>query len=192
MKKIVTTVLMVCLSFTLSAQSDEILDILYEDDNAQTIYTSLLVLQAAGILEESATVDEAKDYLEGSSWGVTILEDEEYISAGSFSLLVMHTFDLPHGIMYNFLPIKRYALKELVFQKYILGNPYSHDIMSSFDVVYAVSSLPVSEDINKNYTEPITEVTSEVDAVIYAPVVDSDEFRPEDAQYDDTITSTFQ
>lgn len=143
------------LSLSIFAQSDEILDILYDQDNAQTIYTSLLVLQAAGVLDLEADVDEARSFLESTTWGNTVLEDKEYISAGGFSLLVMESFNLSHGIVYNFLPIKRYALKELVYKKLILGSPYPNDTMSSFDVVYAISSLPVPENINKDYVDVI-------------------------------------
>lgn len=153
MKKIITIITMLFLSLSIFAQSDEILDILYDQDNAQTIYTSLLVLQAAGVLDLDADVDETRSFLESKTWGNTVLEDKEYISAGSFSLLVMESFNLSHGIVYNFLPTKRYALKELVFKKLILGNPYPNDTMSSFDVVYAISSLPVPENINKNYVD---------------------------------------
>lgn len=171
MKKFLTIVFMLFLSISIFGQSDEVLDLLYEKDNAHTLYTSLLVLQAAGKLDLSATIENAKSYLETEKWGITVLKDEEYITAGSFSLLVIESFDLPHGLIYNFLPIKRYALKELVYKNYILGNPYPGDIMSSFDVIYAVSSLPVNNEINKNYTEldedvVIESVNMEQDAIV--------------------------
>lgn len=153
MRKYLTLITMLFLSLSLFAQSDEVLDVLYEQENAQTLITSLLVLQAAGAIDFDSNTDDAREYLEGVSWGSTILEDVDYITAGSFSLLVMESFNLPHGLVYNFLPIKRYALKELVYQKLILGNPYPNDVMSSFDVVYVLSSLPVSEEINENYVD---------------------------------------
>lgn len=157
MKKFLIIIVLLFLGMSLFGQSDEILDLLYENENAHTLYTSLLVLQAAGHLGFSASIEEAKSFLEAKKWGLTILKDDEYITMGSFALLVMQSFDLSHGLMYSFLPIKRYALKELVYKNYILGHPYSSDIISSFDVVYAVSSLPIGDDINKDYQDLIAD-----------------------------------
>ena len=154
---------MLFISGFIFSQSDEILDKLYEMENAQTSYAALVVLQAAGHLTFDATVDDALAYLDGQKWGKAVLKDGEEISKGSFSLLVMEAFDLPHGLMYNFLPIKRYALKEMVYNGYILGNPYPNDPISSFDVVYVLASIPVDEDINKNYVEPEEEATMDAE-----------------------------
>ncbi|OQY36764.1 MAG: hypothetical protein B6229_09420, partial [Spirochaetaceae bacterium 4572_7] len=138
---------------SLFGQSDEILDKLYEQENAQTLYASLVVLQASGDLPSDADIDDARIFLEGQKWGEAVLSDEEFITVGSFSLLVMESFKLPHGLMYNLLPIKRYALKEMLYQEYILGNPYPNDVMSSFNAIYVLSSLPVSEEMNLNYVD---------------------------------------
>ena len=153
MKKFLIIVFMSFMTISIFGQSDEILDVLYEKEDAQTLYTALLVLQASGTMSEVSTIEDTKVYLSELDWGVTILNDGEYITAGSFSLLVMKSFDIPHGVMYGFLPIKRYALKEMVYQKYLLGSPYPNDVMTSFDVIYAVSSLPVDESINQSYKE---------------------------------------
>jgi len=145
------------------AQSNEILDELYKNDDAKTNYVSLIVLQAAGILDDQATVDDATTYLESYKWGETVLNDGEFITTGSFSLLVMEAFNLPHGLIYNIFPNRRYALKEMVYREFILGSPYPNDIISSFNVVYALSSLPVNESINKDYidtSDQISEVSS--------------------------------
>lgn len=153
MKRYLLLVVIALFCSFLTAQSDEILDKLYEEDNAKTLITSLLVLQASSHLTFNSTVDDAREYLETTKWGNSILEDGQYITKGGFALLVMKAFDLPHGIMYGLLPIRRYALKEMIFSEYILGNPYPNDIMGSFDVIYTLSSLTVNQDINKNYID---------------------------------------
>ncbi len=139
-------------------QSDELLDKLYQNDLADTFYTSLIVLQASGNLSDEASLEDAKEFLMGTKWGESVLKDEGFITTGGFSLLVMESFNLPHGLIYNILPIRRYALKEMVYLGYLVGNPYSDDLMSSFDVIYALSSIPVDENINKNYVSPVPEV----------------------------------
>lgn len=151
------------------SQSDEVLDRLYEDENAKTLETALIVLQAANILTEESGVEDANAFLlEEAGWGTRVLDDGEYISTGSFSLLVMKTFDLKSGLMYKLFPSRRYALKELIFQGYILGSPYPGDTMSSFNVIYAVSSLPTNENINADYkydtieVEPVESATEKI------------------------------
>ncbi|MGL1892304.1 MAG: hypothetical protein OCD02_11800, partial [Spirochaetaceae bacterium] len=158
MKKFLSIVVLLFVCGTIFGQSDEILDKLYEQDNAQTLYSALIVLQAAGYLDNDATIDNAREFLESKKWGLSVLKDEEYITAGGFSLLVMEAFDLPHGLIYNLFPIKRYALKEMVYRKYILGAPYTTDIMSSFDVIYVLASIPVNDEINKNYIDESEDV----------------------------------
>lgn len=179
MKKFISLLVMVFMSALLFGQSDMVLDSLYEKDEADTLLTSLLVLQAAGQLTFEATTEDAYAYLESQSWGPAILKDGETITTGSFSLLVMKSFDLPHGLMYNLLPIKRYALKEMLYMGYILGNPYPSEPMSSFDVVYVLASVPVDEEINKNYAyvDDVAEVVAEPEPTV-VDNVDTPEVEP--------------
>ncbi len=192
MKKLLTIIAMLFISGFVFGQSDEILDKLYEMETAQTSYASLVVLQAAGHLTLDATVDDAMSYLEGQKWGQSILKDGEEITTGSFSLLVMEAFDLPHGLIYNLLPIKRYALKEMVYNGYILGNPYPNDRISSFDVIYVLASIPVNEDINRNYVDPepepeLEEVMEETTVEIESVEVDSAEVEPVEVSESETV-----
>lgn len=140
MKKVIFIFLIIC-SASLFAQSEEALDRLYSEDQAGTMTTALLVLQATGVLPETAEESSAQYYLDSVPWGASVLEDGEYISNGGFSLLLMNAFELSSGIMYNFFPNKRYALKEMLYKGIIKGKPYGRDKISSFNVIYALSTL---------------------------------------------------
>lgn len=189
MKRIILLIVILLGGF-LYGQSDEVLDELYEEDDAKTLITSLLVLQASSHLTFNSTVDDAREYLETTKWGKSILKDGVYITKGSFSLMVMEVFDLPHGIMYGFFPTKRYALREMVFSEYMLGNPYTNDIMSSFDVINILSTLDVDSEINKNYIDEDNDLeeTSIIDTdvtvveepvIVEEPEIDEGEPQPE-------------
>ncbi|QEN04473.1 hypothetical protein EW093_07090 [Thiospirochaeta perfilievii] len=169
MKRVLIILILIQFCGGVFAQSNEILDELYKNDDAKTNYVSLIVLQAAGILDDQATVDDATTYLESYKWGETVLNDGEFITTGSFSLLVMEAFNLPHGLIYNIFPNRRYALKEMVYREFILGSPYPNDIISSFNVVYALSSLPVNESINKDYIDTSDQVSDVLKDVKEAP-----------------------
>lgn len=180
MKRILVLITAVMLGGFLFGQSDEVLDKLYEEDNAKTMITSLLVLQASSHLTFNSTVDDAREYLETTKWGKTVLKDGDFITKGGFSLLVMEAFNLPHGIMYGLFQTKRYALREMVFSEYILGNPYTNDIMPSFDVIYILSSLDVDSEINKNYTDQELELEADTEVIVdEEPVLDEEESQPE-------------
>lgn len=153
MKKLLITITMILLSSALFSQSDEVLDRLYAFEEAKTLETALIVFQASNALTDQATIEDASALLGESKWGLKVLDDGEFITVGGFSQLLLEAFQLDHGVMYNILPIRRYALKEMLYLGYILGNPYPGDIMTSFNVIYAVSSMPVDEDINKNYVD---------------------------------------
>lgn len=178
MKRVLLLTTMLLLGGFIFSQSDEVLDELYKDELAQKEYTILLVLQAAGILDNTAEVSDAVTELEKLDWGEGILKDDKYISYGSFSLLVMEAFKLPHGIMYGLIQNKRYALREMKYSGYILGNSYTSDIITSFDVVYVLSSLPVSEDVSNKWvesetpagTEAVVETEGEMKVAEDAPV----------------------
>lgn len=153
MKRILLILILTFLSGFIFAQSDEALDELYSKKNAQTLYAALVTLQASGDLDDNATARDARLFLEGSKWGRSVLKDGEFLTKGGFSLLIMQSFDLPKGLMYRILPSKRYALREMLFQEYILGNPYSSDPITSFDVIFTLSSLELDSSLNENYLE---------------------------------------
>lgn len=192
MKKIIFAITLILFSSILFAQSDEVLDRLYEEENARTLETALLVFQASNSLTDQATIEDASKLLGESKWGQKVLNDGEFITVGGFSQLLLEAFQMEHGIMYNILPVRRYALKEMLYNGYILGNPYPGNIMTSFNVIYAVSSMPVDEDINKNYVdleEGAVEESSEdikieaVESVVETevPVETSEEAKTEEA-----------
>lgn len=163
MKKFILAITMILFTSVLFSQSDEVLDRLYAFEDAKTLETALIVFQASNALTDQATVEDASALLGESKWGQKVLDDGEFITVGGFSQLLLEAFQLDHGVMYNILPVRRYALKEILYMGYILGNPYPGDIMTSFNVIYAVSSMPVDEDINRNYvdTDYVEEVTAE-------------------------------
>jgi hypothetical protein len=103
----------------------------------------LVLLQIAGFLDDNATLNDAELFLENTKWGSNVLKDGEYISVGGFSLMVMSIYeDLPRGLMYRLMPSRRYATKDLVYNGYILGSPYPNEKITSFDVIFTLSSLP--------------------------------------------------
>lgn len=147
MKKLLVFILLSLFSSILFAQSDEILDILYSKERAQVIYTAHIVLQASGDIGLEATIDDTKEFLNSSRWGRSILKEGEFLTKGGFALLIMKSFDLPKGLFYRLFSTKRYALRDMVYNDYILGSPYVNEPISSFDVIYTISSLDLDSNI---------------------------------------------
>lgn len=145
MKKGILLVFIYVFSSFLFGQSEEAMDVLYSKKDADTVYTALIALQISGNLASDATVDDAVSFLDDKKWGKKVLKDGDFLTKGGFSLMVMELFDLPRGVMYRLIPSKRYALREMTHMKYILGSPYVNDGISTFDVIYTLSSLEPSK-----------------------------------------------
>ncbi len=142
MKKYLIITLLTIISGTVFAQSNDILDEFYAEKEAKTSHTALILLQIAGYLDDDATLNDAEIYLENTTWGGNVLKDGEFITVGGFSLMIMNLYkEIPRGVMYRLLPSRRYATKDLIYNGYILGNPYPNEKMTSFDVIFTLSSL---------------------------------------------------
>lgn len=89
-----------------TAQSNEIVDRLLEQDTASYSDALYMVRTAAGETAEISALSE-KD---GS------------ISLGEYAHLLMNAFDLPGGIMYRLFPGPRYAAREIAFYGFIRGS----------------------------------------------------------------------
>jgi hypothetical protein len=107
-------------------QSNKLLDELLEQKEAGFATSALLVLSAAGIIPEDATLEKAAAALAEQNWGIQVPEEPKAISLGEFAYLLMRAFDIPGGVMYRLLPGPRYAAREIAYLGFIVdrASPY--------------------------------------------------------------------
>jgi len=109
-----------------SAQSNEVLDALLEEDTTSFGQAAYLVLTASARIPDDTSPAEAAAEITGQGWKVPTRAADEPLTLGEYSFLLMQAFELKGGIMYRIVPGPRYAGRELAYLKFIKGNtsPY--------------------------------------------------------------------
>ena len=129
MRKITTLLLAVALLAAAGGawgQSNEILDVLFDEPAATLGQAAYLVLTASGRTPEDSSPKEAAASLVDQGWTIPERRADEPLTLGEYSYLLMQAFGMKGGVMYRIFPGPRYASRELVYLKMIKGDtsPY--------------------------------------------------------------------
>ena len=98
-----------------SAQSNEVLDIMIEQEDALYAETLYLVFTASGFLDDEASPEQALSIPLERGWVKAEQPADRPIRLGELSHIIMKAFDLPGGLLYRIFPGPRYAARELAF-----------------------------------------------------------------------------
>ncbi|MFP4152397.1 MAG: hypothetical protein ACLFR8_03875 [Alkalispirochaeta sp.] len=101
---------------TVAAQSNDRVDELLGQDPAELGHSAYLVLSAAGVVDETATPDEALQSATAAGLVPSGTEVTRATDFGDLSYLLMEAFGEPGGLMYRIIPGRRYAAREVVYQ----------------------------------------------------------------------------
>jgi hypothetical protein len=121
-------------SALVSAQSNELLDKLLDEKAASFGDTVYLGLSSAGLVPETASVEESVSFLEGKQWGLSKSKDDP-ISLGEYSYLLMKIYDIPGGLMYSLSPGPRYACREFEYLGLVKLKPTPYRNVSGEEVI---------------------------------------------------------
>jgi len=125
----------------LNAQSNTVIDNLLEKDKAGFGSASYMVFTAAGILKDNSSFEEALQYLNKLKWKMNNKEPGEYITLGEYSYMLMKTFNIDGGIMYQIFPGPKYAARELFYLKLIDKDRDSSRYISGEEVIRILGRL---------------------------------------------------
>ena len=123
------------------SQSNEIIDSLLAQERASLGPTAYLVLSAAELLDQGATVEQAFAELQSKPWGFAKSSIDDEVELGAFAALVMKAFSMRGGIMYTILPGKRYAARELAWRGFVQGNTAPGRTLSGRDVTHILGKV---------------------------------------------------
>ncbi len=126
MKRISVLFLFLILSgMPVFSQSNAILDEYLALETASFRHSAYIILSAANLIPEDASVEDALTKLDSLKWLPVQGKEQETINLGDLSFLVMKAFDLPGGLLYSLFPSPRYAVRELLHRGIIInhGNP---------------------------------------------------------------------
>ena len=140
MRKIRVTSIALCLfwaslSAQLFAQSNRLIDEMLLEEKASFGKSVFLVLSAAGLVPESASVAEALSFLQGTGWRVRQKGDDAPIKLGECSFVIMRSFQIPGGLFYNIFPGPRYAARELKYLRFYTGRYDAGRVLSGDEVL---------------------------------------------------------
>ena len=125
----------------ISAQSNEVLDALLEEETTSFGQAAYLVLTASGRISDDTTPAEAAAEIVGQGWTVPARTAEEPLTLGEYSFLLMQAFELKGGIMYRIIPGPRYAGRELAYLRFIKGNTSPYRTFSGEEAIGILGRL---------------------------------------------------
>ncbi|MDC7233002.1 MAG: hypothetical protein PQJ58_07205 [Spirochaetales bacterium] len=135
------------LPVTLTAQSNEVLDVFLEQDKADLGTTSWLILASAGKIDEEASVEDALNWIMKAD-GLGKMEDlspRRNITYGEFSYILMEVLEEKGGLMYRLVPGPRYAAREAAYNKWLLGRSAPGRSLKPFEVINTIITVLETE-----------------------------------------------
>lgn len=144
--KIKTIIIILILSasvFTLTAQSNEVLDRYLDQDKADLATSVWLVYLSAQTLPGDATPEDAMEYLRSSKHGRRFESRavDSPIEFREYALIAMSEHKLPGGLMYSIFRSPRFAAKEMLWRRWIPGDPDPGTDLTPWDVTTSLSQL---------------------------------------------------
>ena len=118
----ITLILLLAMCAGGFAQSNELLDEILSQEQAQFGHSLYVVLSAGGRIDETASVATVYSRYVELGWQLSHKAIDEPVSVRELSYIIMKALDLSGGIMYSILPSPRYAHRELVYRGVISGQ----------------------------------------------------------------------
>ncbi len=138
-----TSILLLIPLWSLFSQSNEELDRFFAQEKADLATTVWLVYLSAGTLPEEAMPQDGIDKLKESEhikW-IKNIENDRAVTFREFAYLVMDQMELPGGLMYKIFKTPRYAVRELVYRRWIPGDPKPNAQLTPWEVSSSISQI---------------------------------------------------
>jgi hypothetical protein len=124
-----------------SAQSNEILDALLEENPASYGKTAYLVLSAADIVPETGDAARAVSEVNDRGWNRFGKGANDPVKLGEFAYMTMQAFGIKGGLMYTLFPSPRYAAREFGFKGYVKDRPGPYRYISGKETVLVLGRV---------------------------------------------------
>jgi hypothetical protein len=126
---------------SLWGQSNELLDVLFEEPATTLGQAAYLVLTASGRIPDDSSPADAAASLAAQGWTVPERGADEPLTLGEYSHLLMQAFELKGGVMYRIIPGPRYAGRELVYLELIKGDTSPYRTFSGEEAIGILGRL---------------------------------------------------
>jgi hypothetical protein len=122
-------------------QSNELLDVLFEEPATSLGQAAYLVLTASGRIADDSAPADAAAALRRQGWTVPERSADESLTLGEYSYLLMQAFELKGGVMYRIFPGPRYAGRELAYLDLIKGDTSPYRTFSGEEAIGILGRL---------------------------------------------------
>lgn len=109
-------VLFLFATLPLFAQSNQLVDRMLGDENADLADSAYMVLVSAGMIDETAPPAEALSRARAEGWLPQGSDGGDPITFGRLAYMIMEAHGEAGGVMYRVFPGPRYAAREAAFQ----------------------------------------------------------------------------
>ena len=133
--------LLIASALALSAQSNELINALLDEAEADFGKAVYLALTAGALIPEDASVEEALAELNARQWNIGEKTAEDPMNLGEYAYLLMRIFDVQGGLMYRLFPGPRYAARELAFREIVRGDPSPGRALSGEEAMRILGAL---------------------------------------------------
>ena len=124
-----------------SSQSNVVIDLLLNENQATYGKTLYLTVLAGGLIPEVSSVKQALHVAQDEHWVVRDKEVDDQVTEAEFCYMVMKALRLKGGILYTLFPSPRYAFREMKFRKLISEAKSPGDVVSGVHVVQTLGEV---------------------------------------------------
>jgi len=128
-------------SAPLFAQSNSVIDSVLSQKQASFEDSVYLILAAGNLIPSSGSVKDALETLKQKAWLDIPDRPDAPITFGQFAFLLMKTFNVPGGVLYNLFPGPRYAGREVDYRGWTPANLSPYEGLSGRDALYILRSF---------------------------------------------------
>ena len=124
-----------CSGIFLTAQSNDRIDELLQQDQARLDATAYIVLAAGKLIEETDGPEKAMEMVKSLGLVTPDALPESPVMVQDLSYLLMKSLDLKGGIMYAIFPGPRYAYRDMVYKQAVNDSGGPLRIVSGEEVI---------------------------------------------------------
>ena len=140
-KKIIISSLFLLAAVIVSAQSNEIIDDILEQDKLSCGNGAYLALSAGGLIPVDSSTEEAAAFMIERGWLSSAKSETDEMSLGEYSLAIMKAFKIKGGLMYTLFPSPRYASRELGYLGYISRDSGAYRTLGGGEAVSILGQI---------------------------------------------------
>lgn len=110
------TILLLFAATTVTAQSNEQIDAVLDEDVATIGSAAYVAMSAAGLVDDETPPERAVEVAVEAGWLPEGSTEDEPVTFGRFAYLLMEAVEVPGGLMYRMIPGPRYAAREFAYR----------------------------------------------------------------------------